>query len=199
MAYLYIHTRLDKNEVFYVGIGKDSDGKYVRAFSKKRRSDFWNNIVKNCEYKINILHDNLSWKEICEKEKYYINLYGRKDLKTGTLCNLTNGGDGVNGYTHNKQRLLKLSNNAKNSNNPRAKSCIHFDTGLEFKSLKEGCEHFNLKYLTEISAIRRKNSTCNFYFKNEYFERPTKEAISKKLGLLRIGNTNWMGKRKIKK
>ena len=35
-----------------------------------------------------------------------------------------------------------------------------------------------------------------FYFDNKYFERPTKEEISKKLGLLRIGNQNWKGNKK---
>ena len=31
MAYVYKHTRLDTNEVFYIGIG--SQNKYKRAFS----------------------------------------------------------------------------------------------------------------------------------------------------------------------
>ena len=190
MAYLYIHTILDKNKIFYVGIGKDSKGKYLRAFSKKRRSIFWNNIIKNYVYKVDILHDDLTWEEACKKEKYYINLYGRRDLNLGYLCNLTNGGDGVSGYTHSAERLLKISNKLKGSNHPNAKSCIHFDTNLEFKSLKEGCEYFKLNYLKEAGSIRRKNSTCHFYFKDKYFERPTKESISKNLSKIRVGENN---------
>ena len=31
MAYVYRHIRLDKNEPFYIGIGKDDSGEYKRA------------------------------------------------------------------------------------------------------------------------------------------------------------------------
>ena len=55
---------------------------------------------------VEILIDNIDWKFACEKEKEFIKLYGRKDLKKGTLVNLTDGGDGVYG--------LKFSNESKN-------------------------------------------------------------------------------------
>lgn len=194
MAYVYKHTRLDKNEVFYIGIGSDDKGKFTRAYSKKRRSKFWKDLIKNIEYEVEILYNNVTWEEACQREKELILQYGRKDLNTGTLCNLTDGGDGVNGYTHNQERLSKLSKNSKGSNNARAKSCIHFDTSMKFNCLKDGCEYFNLKYGSQASAIRKRHSTAQFYFENEYFERPTREQISKKLGALRIGNQNWKGK-----
>ena len=38
MAYLYRHIRLDNNEVFYIGIGSDSEGYYKRAKSHKYRN-----------------------------------------------------------------------------------------------------------------------------------------------------------------
>jgi len=194
MAYLYIHTRLDKNEIFYVGIGKDTNGKYTRAFSKKRRNSFWKYIVNKSEYKVDIIYDNVTWDEACQKEINFIKHYGRRDLKLGTLVNLTNGGDGVNGYTHSLEQLLKISKKSKGSNNGNAKCCVHFDSGLRFGNLKEACVYFNLKYGSQASAIRNKQSTAQFYFENEYFERPTREQISKKLGTLRIGNQNWRGK-----
>jgi hypothetical protein len=197
MAYVYKHIRVDKNEVFYIGIGSDNKGKFTRAYSRKGRSKFWKDLTKNTQYKVEILHANITWKEACQKEKELILQYGRKDLSTGTLCNLTDGGDGVNGYTHNKERLFKLSKNSKGSNNPKAKSCVHFDTSMKFNCLKDGCEYFNLKYGSQASAIKRKQSTAQFYFENEYFERPTKEQISKKLGKLRIGNQNWKGSKNI--
>ena len=94
MAYVYRHVRLDKNEVFYVGIGlNDNFGKYKRAHSFAR-SNFWKKITNKSEYVVEIMFDDLTWEEACEKEKEFIKIYGRKDLNEGTLVNLTDGGDG---------------------------------------------------------------------------------------------------------
>lgn len=47
--YLYRHIRLDKNEVFYVGIGtKFKSHSYGRAKDKINRSDFWKRVVSKC-------------------------------------------------------------------------------------------------------------------------------------------------------
>lgn len=95
MAYVYRHIRLDKNVPFYIGIG--SDNTYKRAFekTKEKRSVFWNNIVNKTNYEVEILMDNLTWEQACEKEKEFISMYGRNDLGKGTLVNMTDGGDGV--------------------------------------------------------------------------------------------------------
>jgi hypothetical protein len=92
MAYVYTYTRLDKNEVFYVGIGSDS--KYKRAKNKSLRTDYFKKIINKSECKLDIVFDNLSWKDACLKEIELISLYGRKDLGLGTLINFTNGGEG---------------------------------------------------------------------------------------------------------
>ena len=190
MAYVYLHTRLDNNQVFYVGIGSDSKGKYTRANCSKRRGKFWKDFTKNIPYEVHILLDNLTWKEACEKEIELIIQYGRRDLGTGCLINLTTGGEGVNGYHHTEEALAKLSNNSKGSKNSNSKKCIHFDTKLEFDCLKDGCLHFELKYITQRHAIRKRFSTAQFYYKDDYFDRPTRKDISEKLGKLRIGNQN---------
>jgi hypothetical protein len=93
MAYLYRHIRKDKNEVFYVGIGSDKD--YKRAYVTARRNKFWNIIHNKSEIEVEIMIDNIDWEVACEKEKEFINLYGRRDLGKGTLVNLTDGGDGT--------------------------------------------------------------------------------------------------------
>jgi hypothetical protein len=94
MAYVYRHIRIDKNEPFYIGIGKDDTYKRAYQSSKTKRSDFWHNIASN-GYEVEILMDNLTWEQACEKEKEFISIYGRKDLGQGSLVNLTNGGDGA--------------------------------------------------------------------------------------------------------
>ena len=191
MSYVYIHTRLDTNEIFYIGISSNNiNGKYTRAFSKKGRGKFWRDLTKNILYKVDIVFDDLTWEEACSKEIELITKYCRRDLSLGKLVNLTNCRDGVNGYKHNDERILKLKINATRSKNSNAKTCIHFDTKTSFKSLKEGCEHFGLSYKTQKNAILKKYSTAQFYFDNEYFERPTKERISKKLSNIRVGEQN---------
>jgi hypothetical protein len=112
MAYLYRHIRLDKNEVFYIGIG--SDNYFKRAYSKKYRNKYWNNIINKTNYEIEILLDNLNKNNCLEKEIEFIKLYGRKDLKTGTLVNLTDGGEGLNGFNHSDSAKLKISEFQKN-------------------------------------------------------------------------------------
>ena len=108
MAYLYRHIRLDTSEPFYIGIG--SDNNFTRAYTNRNRNKYWKNIIKKTPYEVEILLNNLTWEEACAKEKEFITLYGRKDLKTGLLCNLTNGGEGVLGLICSNESRLKMRN-----------------------------------------------------------------------------------------
>lgn len=90
MTCIYRHIRPDTNEVFYIGIGS-----IKRAYATRCRNNYWRNIValnKN-NYRIDIILDNLDRDDACKKEVEFIKLYGRSDLKQGTLCNLTDGGE----------------------------------------------------------------------------------------------------------
>jgi hypothetical protein len=108
MAYLYRHIRLDKNEPFYIGISNVNDN-YKRAYKKTSRNKHWSNIIKTTDYDVEILIDNLTIEDVKEKEKEFIALYGRIDLKTGSLVNLTDGGDGVLNMNENSELRNKLS------------------------------------------------------------------------------------------
>jgi len=123
--FLYRHVRLDKDEVFYIGVGtkyfEKRDGKvganpYRRAFLKALRNPFWNNIVAKTDYRVEILCESDSYQFIEEKEKEFIKLYGRKELGTGTLCNLTDGGKGQRNVfqrEHSAETKRKMSESAK--------------------------------------------------------------------------------------
>lgn len=111
MAYVYRHIRLDKNEPFYIGIG--SDKQFNRAYEKTRRSDFWKRIYGITEIKVEIMLYDISNEEAKLKEKEFISIYGRKNKGHGTLCNLTDGGDGLNGYVFTNSHKKKLSEAAK--------------------------------------------------------------------------------------
>jgi NUMOD3 motif len=96
--YIYRHIRPDTGHVFYIGKGKNRRNHYgyERAIARESRNSLWHNIVKknNGNYLIEIVME-FSSPELCvSKEIELISLYGRKDLGTGTLSNMTNGGDG---------------------------------------------------------------------------------------------------------
>lgn len=117
MAYVYRHIRKDKNEPFYIGIGKDDGGEYIRAHQKasaRGNSIIWKRIAEKTEYEVEILLDNLEWKEAGKKEIEFIKLYGRIDRSTGTLANLTDGGDGNLGLIHSAESLKKIGEATKN-------------------------------------------------------------------------------------
>lgn len=104
MTCVYRHIRLDKNEPFYIGIGS-----IKRAYEKSRRNKYWKNIVNMTEYRVDILFEDLTWEGACEKEIEFIQIYGRKDLNSGTLVNMTDGGEGAGGRILSKETKLKIS------------------------------------------------------------------------------------------
>jgi len=115
MAIVYQHIRPDKNEIFYVGIGKT----IKRAYTTKGRNKLWQAIVKrNPDYIINIIYDNLTWEEACKIEVELIERIGRINTGTGTLCNLTDGGEGVLGVVQSTYTRLKRSLSLSGENNP---------------------------------------------------------------------------------
>lgn len=96
-CYVYIHKKADTKEIFYVGIG--SQLKYKRAYQmySTKRNSIWNRIVKKHGVLVEVINDNLTREQAVSIEIELIKKYGRIDLGTGVLCNMTNGGDGCNG------------------------------------------------------------------------------------------------------
>jgi hypothetical protein len=105
MAYVYKHIRTDTNEVFYIGIGTRND----RIYSKYGRNRHWHRIVKKYGFITEIIENDLTWEDACEREKYWIKYYGRRDLNEGTLVNMTDGGEGLNNFTHTEESKEKMS------------------------------------------------------------------------------------------
>lgn len=101
MAYLYRHIRLDKNQPFYIGIGKKDNDRFRRAHDTLSRNINWKRVYSKTKIDVEILIDNISYDEAKKKEIEFISLYGRK-IDGGILVNLTKGGDGVLGYKNPK-------------------------------------------------------------------------------------------------
>lgn len=187
MAYLYRHIRLDKNEVFYIGIGSDNKGKYKRANSKYERNRHWKFITDKIKYEVEIILDDLTWEEACEKEKEFIKLYGRKDLNEGTLVNMTDGGDGMTGFISkrkgiplSKEHRKKVSENhadVSGSKNPM------FGQGHRVLGEKNG--FYNKKHSEETLSKLRKP-------KKDYHKEKLKEVWKERR--LRVCECPYCGK-----
>ena len=104
MAIVYQHRRLDKNTVFYVGIGTTKD----RAYCKTNRNSHWRSIVSKTKYEVDILIDGCSWEDACKVEKGLIEAYGRYDLSMGPLVNQTDGGEGNSKLSPKKNKIKSI-------------------------------------------------------------------------------------------
>ena len=112
MAIVYSHTRLDTEELFYIGIGKTER----RAYSKHGRNRYWNHIVSKTEYQVKILYTDLTWEEACKKEIELISQYKRK-IEGGILVNLTLGGDGnTSPCTEETRKRMSIAWKGRTSN-----------------------------------------------------------------------------------
>ncbi len=168
--FLYRHIRLDKNEPFYIGIGTKQSTyaafktEHKRAFEKERENDIWTKIVAKTDYEVEILLESDDYEFIKQKEKEFIKLYGRINLETGILSNLTDGGDGVVGIKHSEAMLAKMRV-PKNKPAYNRKAVIDTLTLKTFDHSKEAAEVFSMKASSLKSMLNGscKNSTTLLY------------------------------------
>lgn len=157
--YLYRHIRLDKNQPFYIGIGTKNNYNchskiYGRAYSKTDRNNLWKKIVSKSKYEVEIILESNDYNFIKQKEKEFINLYGRKDLNIGILSNLTDGGEGSSGKKYSEEERKRISKRMRG--NSLALGFKHSDKTKKLVSqiAKERCKDDNwLKSLGDRSSI----------------------------------------------
>jgi len=98
--YVYEWIRLDTNEPFYVGKGKDN-----RCYRLNSRSKHFLSIYNKADTVVCILQEDLSENEAFEYECWYINDY--RFTFGYNLCNMTDGGDGISGYKHTDEEIRR--------------------------------------------------------------------------------------------
>ena len=114
--YIYAYTRADGTP-YYIGKGKN--GRAFDAFNHR-------NLVPKDKSQIVFLNKGLTEEKAFEAEKLYISMFGRKDLGTGILRNLTNGGDGHSNPSDMTKAKMSASHKGKISWNKELRVCRGF-------------------------------------------------------------------------
>lgn len=184
MAVVYRHRKAGTSEVFYIGIGKS----LRRPYRKDNRSILWKNIINKYGYEVDIIFNNISWKEAKEAEILLIKLYGRRDLGTGCLINHTDGGEGQLGFKHSEETKEKLRNHKhtteskikmskaklgvkftkeqiSKSAEARKKIILNIETGIFYMGLNEAALSINMSIFNLNARLigRTKNNTSLIY------------------------------------
>jgi hypothetical protein len=101
--YVYAYLREDKTPYY---IGKGCNNRAFAIHSKNAKKP------KN-KSRIIFLYQNLTEEQAFFYEIYFIKLYGRKDIGTGILRNLTDGGKGTKRVLLSDSTRQKMSDNMK--------------------------------------------------------------------------------------
>lgn len=118
--FVYQHTRLDINEVFYIGIGtKVTEGRcarhecfYRRAYSVKGRNPYWHYIVNKTDYKVDIIFESANRQEVIDKEIELIAKF--KSKPDNCITNISPGGEtGSGGLSLLGKQKLREANGIK--------------------------------------------------------------------------------------
>ena len=185
---VYRHIRKDTNQVFYVGLGLKQRPRRVSG-----RNEIWNRIINKTEWFYEIIINELTLEEAQQKEIEFIKLYGRINTKTGTLANMTDGGEGCFGIKmsdESKEKIRKKALGRKATDETRKKisesqkgRIISEETRLKrSKSLKglKKTEETKLK----ISLSHTKYNFKEIYLNNkELFDTKSESIIQKYTGL----------------
>ena len=164
--YTYAYLREDRTP-YYIGKGKykhKTNQKYYRAYCGKH----W--VPVPLREKILILKDNITEEEAFKHERYMIDIFGRKNINSGILLNLTDGGEGFSGFKLSEERKNDISKRMKNwiclNGNPNLKTYLLINVSGEYYIVDDGlipfCKNKNIPF----DGMQKR--------KNRGFHTPTK-------------------------
>jgi hypothetical protein len=162
--YIYFHTKLTNDEVFYVGKGKDK-----RAWSKRGRSQYWNRIKNKYGYIIHIVEKDLTEEKAFEREKYWIEYFGKENL-----VNMTDGGQGVSGLIFSKEHKKKLS---EKTTSYRLGKKHSEETKKKMSESQKGCQKHSEESRKKLSELAKGNKYSLGLKRSEETKKKISESI----------------------
>lgn len=157
--YVYAWRRPDTGVFFYVGKGRKA-----RDSQLKDHNPIFMRIVRKLERNglapcVERLHENLTEAQAFEIERQLIVEYGRLNLKTGTLANLTDGGEGASGTIVGAATRLKVSETSRSrwaDNDYRERVAQTQRTRFEDPEVREqNAHHTTLQWQDPVTRERR--------------------------------------------
>ena len=144
---VYVHTRLDNGEPFYVG-----KGTVKRIRRTTNRNQHWKRIVNKCNgFDSIIIKSGLTEDDAFQLEKDTIAEYRIKNIN---LCNYTDGGDGPSGYKHTDGCKLKMSELAKGRPAPN-KGCKTSEAAKEKMRMAKLGRKLSKEHVEKVAASKR--------------------------------------------
>lgn len=129
--YVYVHRKKTNGEVFYVGKGKGR-----RAWRFHDRNRLWKRTNDKYGCIVEIVQNNLQEWYALELEIDLVLKHGRVDNNTGTLTNLTDGGEGFQGCVQSeesrKRQSVRMSGRGSPVYNHEVVEFINVKTQEEF-------------------------------------------------------------------
>lgn len=163
--YTYAYLREDLSP-YYIGKGRGN-----RMFSTHRH------IAKPKDnHRIAMLRGNMSEEQALKHECEIIKFFGRKDLGTGLLRNMTDGGEGTSGHKHTEEYKEKRR-----------------DLRLDFRHTEESKARMSLARIGRIGRKHTEESKAKISLVQRGKE--LSEEHKAKLSLAMMGNTNGYKKK----
>lgn len=117
--YVYVLYNQATGEIFYVGKGSGRRvWHHIWQARNTNNNSYKLNVIRQIERENNqvgiaFIRDELTEDDAFMWECFWIAEYGRRDLGTGCLANLTDGGDGVSGHKHSDKTKRLMADTKK--------------------------------------------------------------------------------------